>query len=467
MDAKTSDIKRESKPAVANAKNEPAKEKAESTPLASGQVKSVASHLHAVPSSAKSSERGSAAAARKPSPSKGRTMPEVVVVPEMDASVQHAINKSKRARKRLVMLSLLAVVALPTLIASIYYFGIAADQYVVETRFAVRGNDQSQIGGLLGLLSPDSSSATMGDSYILQQFIASQDLVSRLEKTVDLRQVYTSDRADFWARYGGEDTPERFLPYWQQMVTAMFDRFTGVMTLKVRAFTPEDSLSIAKLVVRECTLMVNELSEQALNDTVNFARKEVSATEERLNQARRAIAEFRTDESVIDPHAVASAHEQLLASLDAKLLAAKAELGAMGKFVSSDSPQRRVLQSKIDALASQVAAIKDRARTGGGEASGSPGDNDPLSDKLAAFEALQTEQEFAQKAYVSAMTGLEAARAKAAQNQRYLAVFVNPVLPREAALPMRSLNVLIVFLASLIVWAISSLLYAAVRDHTV
>src|SRR5262249_35787537 len=57
-----------------------------------------------------------------------------------------------RFRLSLGWLSFAAVVALPMMIAALYYMLIAADQYVAEFRFAVRSAEpaRSELGSLLG-----------------------------------------------------------------------------------------------------------------------------------------------------------------------------------------------------------------------------------------------------------------------------------------------------------------------------
>ena len=88
-----------------------------------------------------------------------------------------------------------------------------------------------------------------------------------------------------------------------------------------------------------------------------------------------------------------------------------------------------------------------------------------LSTSIARFEPLVLEKEFAQKAYESALASLELARAEAAQQHRYLAIIVSPSKPDEATHPERLLNIFTIFMVTLTLFGIGSLLIAAIREH--
>ncbi|WP_237152650.1 hypothetical protein [Oryzibacter oryziterrae] len=409
--------------------------------------------LQAVPSSAP----------QKPAPAKPAAVPQL---PKTDVSVQKAIKQAKRQRRRAVLLSLFVMVILPTLLASIYFFFIASDQFVAEARFAVRGQEKGGAADVLGFLTGGGGGSTTADSYILQDFIGSREMVERIAKDVDLRAIYAPGKGDFLATFAKDEPVERFVDYWKKMVTAQFDHYSGIMAVQVRAFTPQDSIAIAQAVVKESRDLVNRISEQARNDTVVFAQKQVGIMEARLKKAREALAQFRTTEETIDPSATAAAHQELMLGLDKELLTAQSEMAQLDKFVGPDAPSRQFLQSKIDILKSQIAERRKRFGISDG-AAGTATPSEGISKQLSTYQALMTEEEFAQKAYVSALSSLEISRAEAGRDQRYLATFVEPSLPQDAVLPRRLVNSLLFLFGTMIFWGISALLFAAVRDHMV
>jgi capsular polysaccharide transport system permease protein len=93
------------------------------------------------------------------------------------------------------------------------------------------------------------------------------------------------------------------------------------------------------------------------------------------------------------------------------------------------------------------------------------GSDQELVVLLAAYEELQVEKEFAQKAYASALSSLEAARVEASRQQRYLAVYSKPALADFALYPRKIVSPIFTFIFSIIFWGIGSLIVYAVRDH--
>ncbi len=71
----------------------------------------------------------------------------------------------------------------------------------------------------------------------------------------------------------------------------------------------------------------------------------------------------------------------------------------------------------------------------------------------------------AKQRYGSALTSLEAARAEAQRQQRYLIAFVAPQLPDEAIEPDRPWMILTVFACAFLIYAIGGLIWSAIKDH--
>jgi capsular polysaccharide transport system permease protein len=378
-----------------------------------------------------------------------------------DAKVAKAIRIAKRKRQRLVTVSFALMVALPTLLGALYYAFFAADQYAASAQFAVRGREQIS-ADIVGLMTgAASSTANVADSYIVQEFVLSREMVERLERSIGVRAIYAHPDADWYARFPQEKPVEEFMDYWRSMVNVEFDHYSSIISLEVRAFTARDAEIVAAAVVRESEMLVNRLSEQSRLDAVAFAQRELGFAEESVREARNAVTAFQAVENTVDPRAVAESHETLVAELEAGLAKARTELAEAQTFVGPDAPTIRIIKTRIAALQSEL----DRERTRVANRGGTSGEGG-ISGQLQAFGALKTEAEFAEKRYVSALAAVEVAKAEAKRSQRYLATFVAPTQPGIAVYPRRIVNTLLVALAAMLIWGISGLLLAAVKDHT-
>ncbi len=373
--------------------------------------------------------------------------------------------RPQQKRRFLLKLSALLMIGLPLVLSSIYYGLIASDQYATEVRFAVRGVSTGGNNELLGLVTGmTTGGSTTQDSYILMDYLHSRAFVKELANALPLEDIYGPKKADFLSSFDMSQPIEELVRYWRKMTSISYDTSSQIIIVEVRTFSPEDSKKVADILLKLSERLVNELSAKARRDTVENAKKEVQRMEKRLRAARRAVRAFREKERVIDPSKAAESRLTILAELEGKLTEERAKLSALSQFMDKKSPRIVVLTSRIQALEAQMQAERQKlgrqSRPENGKESGGP-----LTGLLEYYRELLTDQEFAEKAYVSALAALEAAQLDASRRQRYLATFVYPGKPEMALYPKRLLNIFLTLIISLITWAIATLIAYSVRDH--
>jgi capsular polysaccharide transport system permease protein len=364
----------------------------------------------------------------------------------------------RRPIMSLPLLSFLIVVALPVAIAGIYYLFVAADQYVVEFRFGVRSVEPLSIGlgGLFGSLAPSPIAA---DSSAVVQYVESRAVTDDLGKTLDLQAIFSHPEADWFARLHPPLPVEELVRYWRGQVDAFYDATDRSITVTVRAFTPRDSLLVARGVLAAAERLVNDLSARARHDTLAHAQQDLGNAERRLDNVLLRLRAFRDTEGVIDPRQTANATEARAGRLRDELVQAQTELAQLEHYMSGDAPALSLLRARIKALTAEersvageiTSAEQSRARI--------------LSRLMTSYEELESERHFAETAYQHALQALDRARRDADRQQVYLATFVRPSLPEEALYPRRLLSIGVVFLAAFAIWAIGGLVVQSIRDH--
>lgn len=363
-------------------------------------------------------------------------------------------------RLRRVPRSILACIVAPTLLAALYYGLIASGQYVAEARFAVRSSEpvvSDLLGTLTGIPGQGGSSQ---DSYAVRDYILSREGIVAISQHLDVRAMFGRDGTDWLSRLGADAPIEDVVEYWAQMIDVIFEPTTGISTLRVRAFTPEDAQALAAALLAEGELLVNRLSERARRDALSFAEAEVERAEQRLTEARRQLTEFRNQRQMLDPARAAEGRLGLVASLEGEVSRAQAELSALRSYMHASA-------SPIVSLESRIVALKDQIRVEERKlASRQTNGSELMSTVVADYERVSGEHGFAERAYLSALTGLEAARAEALRQSRYLVSFVQPRLPEDATRPRRLLAIATVFCAACVVWALGALGLAAIKDHS-
>ena len=363
------------------------------------------------------------------------------------------------ANKPIAMRLFLLIVVLPTLLASIYYGLIDSDVYISEARFAVRTSEQGGVsGGILSSVLPGiSSESASEDTNIVRDYILSHSMLQKLDRQLGLRKHYTSSNVDFLSRLSPNSSQEEFLEYYQNMVKVSIDTSSQVITLQVKAFDPKLAKQMANAIIKQSENLVNKLSERIVEDTLQFAQKEVDKAEDKVRKTSEAVTAFRSKTLSMDPGEETKGALTIIAGLEGKLAEARVHLLDAKSFMRGDSPQVKVIQTKVQALQKQIRDARLSLA--------SKDSNNNYTQLIDEYQPLALQQKLAQKRYASALTSLEASRADAQRKQRYLLTFVQPQEPDEAMLPDRFKSTLTVFFELCLLYAIGGLVWAAIKDH--
>ncbi|MEM6905890.1 MAG: hypothetical protein AAF568_08360, partial [Pseudomonadota bacterium] len=332
--------------------------------------------------------------------------------------------------------------------AAYYYLEIAADRYVSEFRYSVRSGLLANAG------DEDSGSAldpgsilSAGDSYILEDYLSSGQAMVDLEARLPLREMLAKDGGDPVRRYAADLPPEELVDFWREAVRVRFDLTTGITSVKVTLFTPEDARAVADELVSLLRELVDELAESAQAQMLAYVNGEVATSRTQVNSARDLIEEFRRTNRTFDPSVTTGQTEQLIAELNAQISELRTQLASL----PVGSPRAPNLESRISSLESQIAEQRAKLDTGGD------------AEALNRFERLQREYEIEVESYIATLELRQNSRATATLSQVHLVVFVPPKLPALSTAPDRPLEILIVGLIALGIWLVVRIFMASLR----
>ena len=180
----------------------------------------------------------------------------------------------------------------------------------------------------------------------------------------------------------------------------------------------------------------------------------MTLAEQRLVDAQVALTEFRDRELMINAGESAAALVELIAKLSTQLADARVEIAQL-MSVSASSPQLVPLRAREQALVDEI--NHERAQVAPGEGG--------LAAKLAEFERLELQQEFADRAVQAALAALEVARSEARRQHVFLDRVVVPNLPDEPTEPRRLETIVTVCGLNAIGWGVAWLLFTGLREH--
>jgi capsular polysaccharide transport system permease protein len=363
-----------------------------------------------------------------------------------------------RRRHLGVLLSFFVLVILPLATVLTYLETRAADQYASTLGFSVRQEKTTSPIELLGGISALSAGSSK-DTDILFDFIQSQEMISLVDAALDLRQIYGNPVGDPVFALAPDSAIEDLVAYWPRMLRIAYDPGTGLIKVEARAFTALDAQAIAAEVFRQSDIMINQLSAIAREDTIRHAQDELEKSVNRLKLARQAIVAFRNETQIMDPTADIQSQMGLLNNLQTQLAEALINMDLLREITRENDPRVEQARRRIEVIEKRIS--EERRKFGIASSS----DRTAFSTLISDHEALIVDREFAEKAYIAALSSYDLAVAEARRQSRYLAAHVSPTLAESPQYPQRLMLAGVAALFLGLAWAIGVLVIYSIRGR--
>jgi len=352
----------------------------------------------------------------------------------------------------------LGIVVAPTIIACLYYLFIASPIYISQAQFVVRAASAPQAPtGLGAVLQGVGLGPAETDSFAVQDYIMSRDAISSLETHERLRDALAAPGSDFLSRFPHPfERPsfENLALAYPRFVNVTYNSSTGISTLQVKAFRPQDAQQIASALLEGSEKIVNRLNERADQDAVAETQTEIAEAETQLTRAEQSLTAFRNRERLIDPTRSSSVNLELLGKLQGDIAALRAERAGIAA-AAPKSPDLPGLDSRIRAYEQQADAQQAQMA----------GETGSLAPMIGEYERLTLERDFADKELATAATAADEARLEARRKRLYLERIVNPNLPDAAVEPHRIQALITIIVSLLLAYGTIALVLAGFREH--
>jgi capsular polysaccharide transport system permease protein len=350
-------------------------------------------------------------------------------------------------------------VGLPTLLATVYYGFIAAPVYVSQSAFVIKSPGQKSIPSLslANLVQSGGVSSSKDQTQEVLEYVRSRDALRDLEATTKVKAIYSDPHADFLSRFPGpfqDSSFETLYKYYTSMVGANVDAESGLAVIESKAFQPRDAYKVNAKLLDLSEQLVNRLNERAEDRAITEAGRRVAQAEERVRAARVALSAYRNQQDLVDPKAQAEGVLEITNKLITEQAALRAQLDLMMR-VAPRNPA-------IPAVRNRIAAVTQQINAQTGRAVGTP---TGIASKMANYEKLSVEQEFATQMLTAAQASLEQARTDAQKQQFYLERVVEPNVPDDALLPHRLKSILIVLASMLCLYFVGWMLVVGILEH--
>ncbi|WP_374327458.1 hypothetical protein [Azonexus sp.] len=372
--------------------------------------------------------------------------------------IRALIDRISEALGPEVLLEKTFVVATTLIVLAAIYWGIiASDRYVSQASVEISRTD------MVGAANVDFGALLTGvggnkqDQLMLREYLRSIDMLKKLDEKLDLRKHYSDSARDFLTRMWGKDTElEMFHEHYLSRTSIELDEYSGLLSIKVQAYTPEMAKAIADLLVAEGERYMNELGHAVARDQVRFLEKQVEEMGQRAIAARRELVAYQNAKGILSPQAMAETLQTTVSRLEAQLTDLKARRAAMLGYLSPQAPGIVDLNLQIQAIEKQIVQEQGRLTSPNAKT---------LNVMLEEYQRLEMAAKFAEDVYKSALTALEKGRIESMRTLKKVAVLQSPSLPDYPLQPRRLYNIVAFALTILLIAGIVHLLAAIIRDH--
>ncbi|MGH6850086.1 MAG: hypothetical protein ACREDD_06525 [Methylocella sp.] len=361
-------------------------------------------------------------------------------------------------------LSFAFLVVLPILCATVYYGLIAAGKYGAEFRFSVRSAaelvaDTDNIA--LMIKAGKSGTHEAGRlPYMAADYLRSRNVVRELDRDGWLRSLFSRDRADWLSRFDTSKSDDDLWHYWQDMITVSVDRISGLVFVRVLAFTPEDALALARAASVSAEKMIDRVAARERRDEMASAEQELISASLRYSAALTTMRDVRNQEGTVDPKQTIKNSGDTLLGVIREKLSLERDRDSNRTVLSDDAPEQKVLSDQIRALESEVASLTEALTSHRKNAK-------TAAQSIARFEQQELETRFSKTLLKVAQAAYERARQESEHQHVYFALFVEPKKPGIAEYPRRARLVAFAGICGFSLWSVMMLAIAGIRDHKI
>ncbi|MGN8118833.1 hypothetical protein [Labrys sp. 22185] len=377
----------------------------------------------------------------------------IPLVPIGDLVVHEAPGEVTKDSGRISALFWIAFV-LPTLLAGLYFFVFAADQFASETEVMVRTPAEN---GLSTVLNTQGFSRSNEETQAVYAFMRSRDMAQLLVTQDGLRGVYARPESDFLSRFPNlmqKDNFESFYKHFRDWISITIDESTGIISVRVYAYRAEDARNVALAVIEHAEEFVNKLNKRAYADRVDYAEQIVGKAQDGVVAVEAKLTRYRNEARLVDPTTESTTALDSIAKMTTAITQLQASLEQQ-KSLSPNSPGIAPLSQKISSYRTEIEKLRREVVGGTGA----------MSDAIAGYERLTLERALAARTLEAATTNLLKARQEAETPHVYLVRIAEPNLASTAEYPRRLLWLALVAAMGFAFYAVLRFAITLIREH--
>lgn len=340
-------------------------------------------------------------------------------------NVRHQLHIERQIRRRRTIFQVALFVLLPTVLVALYVSLIAVPLYEARSVFTIAKPGQQTDSGLSGVLGSFSPNVYLSESFMAQEYIQSRVLMNELEAEIGILSYYGSPEMDPLRRLR-DIAPLQIntQTFFRRYVSVAVNSRVGLVSLYVRARSPEDAQRFSDAILTKAETHINSLSESLFDEQVRKTEIAVGEARRALETARLDLIRLQVESGDVNPRERVAVIYATIATLEQEIINVLSEVQKIELAGYADTVQvQRLRDAKVSLqgrIALQRQALVDTSR------------GVSLNQTLADYEFALVQQEISQQSWASALAALTQARSAAALG---ISRFQISVQPRASSIP--------------------------------
>ena len=384
----------------------------------------------------------------------GKTLSPVEERSREIIKIQRNMARQRRKRLRGLLVRLFVFVALPGILAGIYYTKIATPLFATTAEFFIIKNDGGTSAGLLS----GTQFATNQDAIAVQNFLLSKEAMLRLDDDVGFRNHFSEPDLDFLTRLDPDSSIETAHRLYLKMVRIAFDPSEGVLNMEIRAADAETATRYAQALIDYAEARVDQLSKRKRDAALRDAQQELATATDARRSAQLHLIALQQNNALIDP-------KGRIASLRGQINSVEVQLQDKRLRLASQQSNFRAPNARIESTLREIEQLEFLLENLTAEMTAATRNGQSLAAIATEMEIAQFDLSTRDMMLQAAMDRLSSARRDAAAQARYLSVSVSPVDAQDPAYPRIYHDTALAFLIAAGVYLMMSLTVSILREQ--
>ncbi len=373
--------------------------------------------------------------------------------------IQQDIARRRRRNSFLLLVRLICFVFLPTLVTGWYYYEVATPIYATKSEFVIQQSQAptASAGGLGGLLK-GSPLATSQDSIAVQGYLQSREAMLRLDEDHGFKDHFSDPSIDPIQRLAPDATLEQAYKVYTRNVQISYDPTEGLVKMQILAADPTKAVEFAQALIGYAEGQVDQLTQRMREDQMKGAREAYAETEADMLEAQRRVVALQEQFKVLSSEVEVSLITAQIGQLESLLTQDRLSMQQLQANANPNAARVEPLQRRIKALEFEIEALRSKLT-----------ENDGSGMSLAQVQSellvAQADVTTRQLMLAQSLQAMEATRAEANRQTRYLSLSVKPITPDEAAYPRAFENTVVAMLIFAGVYLMISITAAVLREQ--